>query len=84
MQLELAGEELPVGRNKVFEAATNTCSHCQRIVIRNPARERPRAYCPKCDHFICDWCEAERVRTGVCRPWKKVIDEFVSTGKAII
>ena len=67
---------LPVGRGMRFEAATNSCSHCQRIVVMNLDRTRARGYCPKCDHFVCDWCEAERVRTGICKPFKKVIDEF--------
>lgn len=57
-----------------FEAATLTCSHCQKQVIRNPARERARAYCPKCDHYICDDCELARVQTGICVPFTQVMD----------
>lgn len=58
----------------MLEAATLTCSHCQRQVVRNPSRIRDRAYCPKCDHYICDDCEATRVATGVCRTFTQVLD----------
>lgn len=58
----------------MLEAATSTCSHCQRQVIRNPSRVRDRHYCPKCDHYICDDCERDRVDTGVCRPFAQVLD----------
>lgn len=62
----------------VFESATITCSHCQRVVVLNPDRSRSRGYCPKCDHYVCDWCENERIRTGVCKPFKQVIDEVLT------
>lgn len=68
---------MPVGRGSFFESPTISCSHCQAIVVLNPDRTRSRGYCPKCDAYVCDLCEAERVRTGVCRPFKQVIDEFV-------
>lgn len=58
----------------LFEAATTTCSHCQRQVVRNPARERARAYCPKCDHYICDDCELTRVQTGTCKTFEEIAD----------
>lgn len=75
---ESPGLDMPfVGRNTLFESSTVTCSHCQRIVINNPQRTRARGYCPKCDHYICDLCEDERVRTGVCKPFKQIIDEFI-------
>lgn len=74
-----------VAKGRRFEGATLTCSHCERIVIKNLDRARQRAYCPKCNHFICDWCEAERVRTGQCKPFKQVIDEFYdAAAKGII
>jgi hypothetical protein len=65
----LAGEAL-------VEGATITCHHCQRVLFINRQRVRARAYCPKCDHYICDWCELERARTGgACRPMKQILDE---------
>jgi len=45
---------------KLFEAATMSCSHCQGSVVKNPLRTRDRAYCQKCDHYICDACDAQR------------------------
>ncbi len=74
----LAGRDtLPVGRGRIAEFPAINCSHCQRLVVMNPGRIRDRAYCGKCDRYICDHCEAERVRTGVCKPFKQVIDEFI-------
>lgn len=73
-----AGDGMPGLRaGSVFESATITCSHCQTQVVLNPDRSRARAYCPKCDHYICDGCEAIRVQTGVCRTWKQIMDDHV-------
>lgn len=68
---------IPVGKGKLFESATVRCAHCWRHIVLNPLRTRERGYCPKCDRYVCDECEAVRVATGVCRPWQKVIDDFV-------
>lgn len=58
------------------EVGTQTCSHCQAIVIMNPDRTRARPYCPKCDHYICDNCEAIRVASGgACRPFAQLLDQ---------
>lgn len=59
-----------VPEGKILEAATATCSHCQRIVILNPDRTRERGYCRKCDHYVCDTCVG-----GECRPFAQVLDE---------
>lgn len=60
----------------MFESATNTCSHCQRIIVLNPLRTRERGYCPGCDSYICDTCEAARVAGGyTCMPMAQVFDE---------
>jgi hypothetical protein len=70
------GNAPPVAAGRTFEAPTITCSHCQRVVIVNPLRTRERAYCPKCDHYICDECEARRVAMGgACKTFKQVMDE---------
>lgn len=68
---------LPEGGGKVLtEMATFTCSHCETVVGIDPRRTRERAYCPKCDHLICDRCGAIRAATGgECKPFKQVIDE---------
>lgn len=71
---------IPVRQGMNFESATITCHHCQRVVILNPDRSRPRGYCPKCDHYVCDQCETVRVASGgTCRPYKQVIDEYLNT-----
>ncbi len=59
----------------LFEAPTYTCSHCQRVVILNPSRTRERGYCPKCDHYVCDACNLDRVTTGVCKTFKEFVAE---------
>jgi hypothetical protein len=65
---------LPEG--SVFEAAVITCSHCQRSLIRNPERTRERAYCPGCDHYICDGCEVVRQATMQCQDIRRVFDRL--------
>lgn len=60
-----------------LEAATSTCSHCHRQVIRNPQRVRERAFCFKCSHYICDQCAA----TQTCIPFAKLIED-ISNGQA--
>ena len=64
-----------LGAGTVFESAIAICSHCQRGIMLNPLRARERAYCPNCDHYICDQCEVVRVQVG-CRPFKQVMDEI--------
>jgi hypothetical protein len=67
---------LPVGAGRgVFEAATYTCNHCCRVVVINPLRNRERAYCGQCDHYICDQCGAVKVITGACRSMQQIIEE---------
>ena len=48
------------GEGALFEAATLTCSHCGCSFVKNPLRTRERAYCQKCDHYICDGCDIQR------------------------
>lgn len=67
---------LPTGAgHKLFEAATYTCSHCQYVTVIEPKRTRERAYCRKCDHYICDRCGLILSQTGVCRTFNQVIAE---------
>ncbi len=63
-----------VGEGQRLERDVVTCSHCQRGVLLEPLRVRSRGYCPKCDHYVCDSCEAIRERTGECVPMLKVLD----------
>jgi hypothetical protein len=64
-----------LGAKGMFEAATITCSHCQRQFIRNPARQRDRCWCTGCDHYICDQCGIVRSQTGECRTFRKIMDD---------
>lgn len=59
----------------LFEGAVSTCSHCQRQILRNPARTRERAFCFKCNHYICDECGA----VGECRPYARTLDMLESS-----
>jgi hypothetical protein len=45
-----------VGKGQLLETPTVQCVHCQRVVILNPLRTRPRHYCQKCDDYQCDTC----------------------------
>lgn len=59
----------------IFEAATYTCNHCCRVVVINHLRTRERAYCSKCDHYICDGCGATKALTGECRTMEQIIEQ---------
>jgi hypothetical protein len=65
-----------LGEGKVFEADTLTCAHCQRILILNPFRERPRGSCLKCGgRYICDFCVADMRRPDyVHRSFRELVD----------
>ena len=71
---------LPVGAGRgMFEAPTITCSHCQAVVVLNPLRNRERAYCAKCDHYLCDSCGAIKAQTGICKTFNQIIEEVQET-----
>lgn len=79
---------VPGAGQKLFESSTFTCSHCETVVVMNPDRSRSRGYCPKCDHLVCDGCEARRVASGgVCYPFKAMCQdllEMIDKGKSLI
>ena len=70
---------LAVGEGKKLEAATRTCSHCNRVVIINPERKRERANCFQCDHFICDECGIDYNITGTCKSFKRRAEEYLES-----
>lgn len=70
---------LRVGRG-LYETPTYTCSHCPHVVVMNPLRTRERGYCRKCDHYICDRCSGILAATGICKPYKAVLDELQEKG----
>ena len=63
-----------VGAGAVLELDTWTCSHCNRIVLRNPDRVRPREVCRKCMAVVCDSCSLW------CEPFAKLADA-IADGK---
>lgn len=70
---------LPPGSGRgTFEAPTITCSHCQKVVVLNPLRNRDRAYCAKCDHYICDdpCGVAYKVSGGACRSFRALMEQL--------
>jgi len=70
---------MPIGKGQQLQAPTFTCSHCDRIVIMNPLRNRARGYCRKCDHDICDRCDTNYALTGECHCREKRIAEYLKT-----
>lgn len=69
--IRATGKEAPfVGEGQMFESATKTCRHCQKVVVLNPDRTRPRGYCRKCDDYVCD----DVVCNFECVPMQRVFD----------
>ena len=69
---------IPVGAGQTLKAATYKCPYCEWLIVRNPARERPRNYDPKTDRYICDNCSLRRKLGDELKPMSQVIDEFMS------
>lgn len=65
-------------QDSIFETSTFTCSHCETVVVMNPKRTRSRGYCSKCDHYVCDECEAKRFASGVCLPFKAMVEQTLN------
>ena len=70
------------GIPRYLEAATSRCGHCERQIIRNPARMRERASCSRCDTYICDDC-AIVARSAGCKPFSAVIEEHFRSASNI-
>jgi hypothetical protein len=68
---------LPPGTLRHFEADTYTCSHCQFVVVMNPARVRERYKCKGCNHHICDGCAAKLVAGAECKTYAEHIEELM-------
>jgi hypothetical protein len=69
---------VPIGKGQVFKTAVATCSNCQKQMILNPLRTRERFYCQKCDSYHCDECALITRVTGVCKPFRQLLDEAIS------
>jgi hypothetical protein len=73
--LRAAGVNAPgVPGGAVYEAPTITCSHCGGAFIINPLRNRERARCSKCFHYLCDGCGAAYKQSLECLPFKAQAD----------
>ena len=74
--------KMPIGSGQgMLEMATFSCSHCPNVVYIHPLRNRPRGYCRKCDHYVCDSCEAKRAMDGgMCKTYKQQCDELQELG----
>lgn len=73
----VVAQGLPVGAGRgVFECAFYTCSHCEKTVVKNLSRTRPRGFCKKCNHILCDDCDAKYLASGhQCIPFKAFAEE---------
>ena len=69
---------MPIGKGQRLEAPTFCCSHCDRVVVMNPLRNRERGLCFKCDRHICDACVTVQAISGECNSRQKRIDEFLA------
>lgn len=58
----------------VYESATYTCSHCNRVVVIEPKRTRERGYCRKCSQRVCDPCNELKAKTFECLTVKEIAD----------
>ncbi len=66
---------LIVSEGKVEARDVQQCSHCQRTVVLNPKRtEADRDTCLRCYSYICKDCARMLAATGVCVPFKQVLD----------
>lgn len=74
----LAYPEVPhplLGPAATLEAPTMGCSHCQAIVVLNPARTRERAWCRTCDAYLCDQCGAAQKAGAPCKTFEQLVVE---------
>jgi hypothetical protein len=59
-----------------FEGAVIACRHCRAHVVKNPLRTRERAFCGKCNDYICDACHALSTLPNYShKPYEQILDE---------
>lgn len=78
------GAAMVVPGGTFHESDILLCWHCRGRCYKNQDRVRPRGYCGKCDHYVCDRCETIRVKTGECVPWDKIIDALENQAEKFI
>lgn len=64
-----------VAEGQKFESGTLDCAHCQRTVVLNAERERPRGHCWACDSYICDECGVAAQTLG-CQNFNAKLEEL--------
>jgi hypothetical protein len=72
---------IPVSHGRpLFESATYTCRHCERVVVMEMTRTRPRYKCFGCSHLICDPCAAEKISVygGRCVTYAQKLDQILT------
>jgi len=79
-ELLLAAGLPPEAGRGLYEGATYTCNHCQRIVMINSLRTRERHVCRGCMHVICDGCAEEKAKTLQCVTFQQKVD-LILAGK---
>jgi hypothetical protein len=72
---------VPVRSGQMLECATLGCAHCAAVVVVNPLRTRERAYCPKCDRYICDVCKAATLLPNYVHRSFQEIADMVRSGR---
>ena len=67
IEQESVNADIKAGR---LELPTMTCAHCNRVVVLNPQRTRPRNWCMKCDAYVCDlqFCITD------CNPFEQSVE----------
>lgn len=48
------GERLVIAAGETARLPTLTCSHCNCTVVLHPQRSKPRRWCRRCNHYVCD------------------------------
>ena len=68
----LTGRGMVEVKEGIFESATTSCGHCQKI-IHVPPRAHPNflSMCRVCMRVICEECSAKG-----CEPWEKKIEQM--------
>lgn len=73
-----SGLPTSIGR-PLLESATYTCRHCERVIVMELTRSRPRYKCFGCSHLICDPCAAEKYANGGrCVTYAQKLDETLT------
>ena len=70
----------PGSGHGVFECATFTCSHCEKVVA---IMDRKKAdaicgFCSGCNHRLCTACTTKRAKDGVCLPLKALAEQLMN------